>query len=188
LQKPVPKRSEPAAPAATKSTSPTILGTPVLKGGATNPAPGATWGRLDMGFDGNYDMGQGAVAPYNGTVHYPIESGWPGQGVYFAIRNDDQSGPDYTRAMYFAEGATPSVANGAHVTAGQKIGNPVQSGGTGAPGNFEIGPADPNSLDVLVKSYGLGSSKARATVTAFASWLQSLGAGSPSSTSNAGAP
>lgn len=160
---------------------------PVIRGGATNPAPGATWGRLDMGFDGDYGPA-GAVAPYNGTVHVPGIGGWPGQGVYFYIVNDDQGGPDYTRAMYFAEGATPAVADGTHVTVGQKIGNPVAHGGTGAPGNFEIGPANTTNGDCLAKSYGLGSSGARNMVMSFYRWMRQLGAGASTNTSNAGAP
>ena len=168
-------------------------GVPTVNGG-TNPAPGATWGRLDMGFDGNYDMKQGAVAPYNGTIHGIGITGWPGDGQYFAILNDDQSGPDYTRAMYFAEGAVPIYPNGTHVTAGQKIGNPVQHGGLSTsgystpPGNFEIGPANTSNFDCLAKSYGLGSAGARQMILAFYAWMQSIGAGTSTDTSAAGGP
>jgi hypothetical protein len=140
-----------------------------------------------MGFDGNYDMVQGAVAPYDGTLHYG-ESGWPGQGRYFYVVNADQSGPDYTRAMYFAEGAVPTVPDGSKVKTGQKIGAPVQSGGDGSPGNFEIGPANTTNGDCLAKQYGLHSTGAANMVQAFAAWLHGVGAGLPTSTSTAGGP
>lgn len=159
-----------------------------VSSGGGNPAPGATWGRLDMGFDGNYDMKQGAHAPYSGTIHIPGIAGWPGQGVYFYIVNDNQTGPDYTRAMYFAEGAAPIVANGAHVVMGQQIGSPVASGGDGQPGNFEIGPASVTNGDCLAKQYGLGSVAARKEILAFYAWMRTLGAGASNNTSNAGAP
>lgn len=157
-------------------------------GGLTDPAPGATWGRLDMGYDGNYDMTQGAVAPYDGTIQGIGIPGWPGDGQYFVVVNDNQSGPDYTRAMYFAEGATPIYSNGTHVHAGQKIGNPVARGGDGSPGNFEIGPANTSGYDTLAKSYGLNSPGARKMVLAFASWLNSAGAGPSTNQSSAGGP
>lgn len=163
-------------------------GAMVGPGGATDPAPGATWKRLDMGFDGNYSMTKGAVAPYNGTVRIPGIGGWPGQGVYFYVVNDDQTGPDYTRAMYFAEGATPIVPNGSHVSAGQRIGSPVASGGNGSPGNFEIGPASTTTGDCLAKQYGLGSSAARTEIMAFYAWMRTLGAGVSTNISKAGAP
>jgi hypothetical protein len=165
-----------------------VTSTVTSGGGGGNPAPGATWGRLDMGFDGNYDMSKGACAPYDGTVYTPGYPGWPGEGTYFWIKNDDQSGPDYTRAMYFAEGATPSVTNGAKVKAGDKIGNPVAHGGTGAPGNFEIGPANTSNGDCLAKQYGLRSAASRQMVMAFYNWMRSLGAGATNNDSAAGGP
>ena len=152
---------------------------------AINPAPGATWSRLDMGFDGNYGPA-GVVAPYNGTISGIGITGWPGQGQYFAIRNDIQTGPDFTRAMYFAEGATPLYPNGTHVATGQTIGTSVQSGGNGTPGNFEIGPANTSNFDTLAKSYGLGSGGARQMVLSFYSWMRTIGAGTSTDLSNAG--
>jgi hypothetical protein len=160
--------------------------------GATDPAPGGTWSRLDMGFDGNYDMTKGAVAVFSGTLHCCV-SGWPGQGQTFWIVNDNQTGPDYTRAVYYAEGATPTVPSGTHVTVGQRVGNPVALGGCAGScanpaGNFELGPSQVASGDALAKVYGLGSPAARNMVLAFYAWLRQLGAGPATSTSNAGAP
>lgn len=167
------------------SENPSTSNSPIA--GATNPAPGATWGRLDMGFDGNYGEA-GPVAPYDGTVHVPGISGWPGEGIYFYIVNDNQNGPDYTRAMYFAEGATPIVSDGARVKAGTPLGKRVFHGGTGALGNFEIGPAQTGNGDCLAKTYGLSSPGAKKMVLAFAAWLQTLGAGAPTDSSAAGGP
>ncbi len=123
-------------------------------------------------------MADGAHAPFSGTIRGIGIGGWPGQGRYFVVVNDDQSGPDYTRAMYFAEGATPLYPNGTKVTAGQLIGTAVSSGGNRSAGNFEIGPANTSNYDTLAKDYGLGSTKARGMVIDFARWLESLGAGS----------
>lgn len=163
-------------------------------GGQANPAPGASWGRLDQGFDGNYDMAKGACAAYDGTIHgiRSGDSGWPGNGSsrggpYFCVVNDDQSGPDYTRIMYYAEGASCDHADGTHVTAGQKVGTAIAQGGTGAPGNFEIGPAAP-SFETLSSVIGNNTSASRAMVFQFSAWMQSIGAGKPSDTSAAGGP
>lgn len=161
-------------------------GTGAGSGGLVNPAPGATGERLDMGCDGNYS-GQGLVAPYNGTVHFD-NRGWPGEGNYIWIKNDDQSGANYTLVMYFAEGAKCIVPDGTHVTAGTKIGTPVASGGNGSFGNFEIGAGNTTNGDPLAKELGLGSTAARNMVLAFSAWLQSVGFPKPNQTSNAGSP
>jgi hypothetical protein len=189
------KRAAKAAAAKKSSNSGSSAGNTTGSGpgaastsGLANPAPGAVWGRLDMGFDGDYDMAQGAHAPFNGVIRGVGITGWPGQGRYFVVVNDDQSGHDYTRAMYFAEGATPIYGNGTRVSAGQKIGNPVAVGGTGAPGNFEIGPANTSNFDCLAKSYGLSSPGARQMVLNFYAWMQQLGAGTSTDTSAAGGP
>jgi hypothetical protein len=183
LQKPIPKRAEPTAGSSATPNKP--KNAPNVNG-LSNPAPGASAGRLDMGIDGNYSK-DGARAPYDGTVYTtPARSGWPGQGSYFWIKNADQSGADYTRAMYFAEGATPVVADGTKVKSGQLIGSPVASGGNGTPGNFEIGPANTTNGEPLAKSYGLGTSGATKMVEAFSTWLQGAGMFAPSSINNAG--
>jgi hypothetical protein len=167
----------------------------------TNPAPGASAGRLDMGCDGGYGP-LGVVAPFDGKVYTAGEPGWPGEnngvwtsnsGPYFYIVNDDQHGPDYTQAMYFAEGAIPVVGNGSHVTAGTKIGQPVRYGGTGDPGNFEIGPAAvSNGAALAAAKYGSSRSGPGAgavdMVKAFADWIQSAGFPTPTDTSHAGWP
>lgn len=137
-----------------------------------------------MGQDGNYSN-KGAVAVFDGVAHVD-RRGWPGEGDYIWIKNDNQSGPDYTRAMYYAEGAKAIVRDGQHVVAGQKIGIPVAHGGTGAPGNFEIGPANTTNGEALAKNYGLGSAGARKMVLAFSGWIVSLGMPRPSDTSHAG--
>ena len=153
---------------------------------ATNPAPGATWGRLDQGYDGNYSS-KGAVAAYDGTIVQVRtgQTGWPGNGTkqagpYFVLENADQSGPDYTRRMYYAEGARCLFPEGTKVVAGQKIGEALAQGGTGAFGNFEIGPAGPGpGYETLTRSYGSSSagptSASRALIKdRFYPWMRSI--------------
>ena len=161
-------------------------GTTVGAKGFANPAPDSTTGRLDMGRDGNYS-GKGAFALFSGTCHViPGGPGWPGEGDYIWIRNDDQSGQ--WKAVYYAEGARAIVHDGQHVNAADKIGVPVAHGGTGAYGNFEIGPANPTNGDCAVKQLGLGSSAARQLVMDWEKLLTSLGMPPTNSTVAAGRP
>lgn len=151
-------------------------GTGRAVGGVVNPVPGASITRLDMGVDG---VGTTIVAPYNGVVHNSPR-GWPNGGNYFYIVNDDQTGPDYTRAMYFAEHMYLTAKDGSHVTQGQQI-------GSSAPGSWEFGPAAASlDYDPLAKVYGLGSSGAHNVVTAFYNWLRAAGMGPSNNPGHAG--
>ena len=146
-------------------------------GPTTNPIPGAIGNRLDQGFDGTT---QTFLSPFNGTVVYSAASdpGWSGGG-YVAIAADAQTSWVY----YAAEGLTPTVSQGEHVSAGQSIATPRPNPYNGITGNFEIGRANPAAPGQPLAQV---ISNPAAMVLEFYSWIRSLGGPVASSTGNAG--
>ena len=146
-------------------------------GPTTDPVPGATMGRLDMGFDGTTTR---FLSPFNGKVTFSeaSDSGWRGGG-YVAV----QSAQDPSMCYYAAEGLTPTVQVNQVVQVGQAIATPRPSPYNGITGNFEVGrctPATPG--DPLAHN----TSDPKGMVMAFYAWMRSLGAGPTTNPSNAG--
>lgn len=146
-------------------------------GPTTDPVPGSTAGRLDMGRDGTT---QQFVSPFNGIVAYstPSDPGWQGGG-YVAI----QSASDPGMCFYAAEGLTPTVQQRQQVQVGQTIATPRPSPYNTIVGNYEIGRCDPaNPRDTLAHN----TTDPKAMVLAFEQWLESLGVVQTDNPSNAG--
>ncbi len=146
-------------------------------GPTTNPVPGATGSRLDQGLDGTT---QKFVSPFNGKVVYSSanDSGWKGGG-YVAIQSDK----DPNNVFYAAEGLTPTVQVGQHVSAGQQIATPRPNPYNGINGNFEIGRANPKSPGQPLAQV---VSNPQQEVMDFYNWIKSLGGPTATSTSDAG--
>lgn len=151
--------------------------------GMVNPfGPGFATSRLDMGMDGTAKQ---FLAPFSGTVvaSDPSNSGWQGGG-YVAIKSDSPLGLA-SQTVYFAEGLTPAVSTGTHVTAGQQIATPRANPYNGIVGNIEWGLASDSSPEQPLAHV---ISNPAAMVLAFAKWAEGLGVPPPTSTGNAGFP
>jgi hypothetical protein len=135
-----------------------------------------------MGYDGTFT--NHIYAPFSGTIDY-ASSSFSNWGGYVVLRADKPiSGQPWTR-LYFAEGITPDVGQGAHVNAGQAICSPAASVWNGISGNIEWGPAQSQSIDPLAKA----TADPKGMVMSFLSWAeQNLGVAPPSDLGNAGYP
>ena len=103
--------------------------------GYTNPIPGATLGRTDMGVDANLPVGHPIVALGDSKV-VGIAPNWYKGQPYVLMQLT--SGPDAGKYWYVAEQIAPTVRPGQTVKAGEQIGTYAPSG-TG----IEIGFGSP---------------------------------------------
>lgn len=189
----------PPPPPLGTSTSGGASGSPTGTGGGggpavagyANPFPGG-WipNRLDNGYDGTF-KGQ-IVAPFAGTITYTSTS-FANWGGYVQLKAAGSVPGLQSNTLYFAEGVSAAVSQGARVNAGDPICNPAHSPfgdpyKTGGLGEIEWGvaqsagsigtPTDPLTYVIPNKA---------AMVVAFAKWAeQTLGVAPPSATNDAG--
>lgn len=161
-------------------------GTGTAVGGLANPFPGG-WqpNRLDAGYDGTF-TGQ-LVSPVSGVVTY-ASSAFSNWGGYLQVKSDASFGQP-SQTLYFAEGLTPTVQAGQHVSAGDPIANPSPNVKyNGVVGNIEWGLAqNATTVGTPTDPLAYAVNGPAAMVIAFAHWAESsLGLAPPTQTSHAG--
>lgn len=172
----------------TGSSSSTGGGASTGSSGAVNSGPvfskGASSSRLDQGQDVTSTQFNTPVA---GKVILADQSnsGWAGGGMVTILLDTPIRLADGTimKALYFAEGISPTVSVGQHVNANDQVGIPVSNPYNGIKGNIEWGPANPNSPSQPLAQVIGG---AAGMVRAWYKWALSVGAPSAAATGNAG--
>jgi hypothetical protein len=159
---------------------------PMGSSGTSSPFPGG-WkpSRADMGYDGTF--AGSIVAPVSGTITYASNS-FSNWGGYLQLKADSGFGLD-SQTLYFAEGLSPTVKVGQHVSIGDQIATPAASPWNGIMGNIEWGlAADPSGVGTPTNPLaetGVGSPQS--TVYKFLNWAETtLGLPQPTSISGAG--
>lgn len=111
----------------TLNQHPAAFGASLKGSGYTNPLPGATWGRTDMGVDASMKNGAAIHALGDSRVVNIFPNWYAGQPY---VQLQLTSGPQAGKYYYVAEAINPTVKPGQAVRAGQTIGT-YNGGGTG---------------------------------------------------------
>lgn len=144
------------------------------KQGFANPfASGWTPGRLDKGYDGTFV--KQISSPVTGTVTYATTS-FSNWGAWVEVKADQAIPGLPSDTFYFAEGLTPTVKTGQHVTAGQQIATPNISGPDPQhvpPGTIEWGIAEPGTVGSPTNPWSAGVADP-SVVLAFVKWAETM--------------
>lgn len=141
----------------------------ISSAGYTNPLPGATWERTDMGVDASMPNGSAIHAIGDSKVIGISPNWYKGQPyVLFQLT----SGPQRGRYYYIAEAINVRVRPGQRVRAGQTVGT-FNSGGTG----LELGWGSPTPGRTLAAATtGYSEGQVTPAGASFRNFLHGLGA------------